>query len=106
MSGTYDLRTVCYDATDCTDDFCFSSPMHFVPNLWGCDLDVLRTRFVLLASGEGALGGPGESWRMANVLGKPRASPTGSIPGARVATTTGRRGAAMLPQYLHELTSS
>jgi esterase/lipase superfamily enzyme len=68
MSGTYDLRRF-YDAKDFTDDFFVSSPVHFVPTLAGRHLDVLRTRMILLASGEGRAEDLGESWRMANALG-------------------------------------
>ena len=69
MSGTYDLRRF-YDAQDFSDDFWVSSPVHFVPTLAGPHLDKLRTRFVLLPSGEGRAEDIGESWRMADVLGK------------------------------------
>jgi len=68
MSGTYDLRRF-FDAKDFTDDFWVSSPVHFVPTLEGRHLDVLKTRFILLPSGEGRAEDIGESWRMANVLG-------------------------------------
>ena len=69
MSGTYDLRRF-YETTDFSDDFWVSSPIHFVPTLAGVHLDVLRTRFILITSGEGRAEDIGESWRMANVLGK------------------------------------
>ena len=69
MSGTYDLRRF-YDATEFTDDFWVSSPIHFVPTLAGPHLDKLRTRFALIASGEGRAEDIGESWRLADVLGK------------------------------------
>lgn len=68
MSGTYDLRRF-YDATEFSDDFWISSPLHFVPALGGLHLEKLRTRFILLISGEGRAEDIGESWRMANVLG-------------------------------------
>ena len=68
MSGTYDLRRF-YDANEFSDDFWVSSPVHFVPTLSGLHLDVLRTRFILLASGEGRAEDIGESWNMANTLG-------------------------------------
>lgn len=68
LSGTYDLRRF-YDAKEFTDDFWVSSPLHFVPTLGGRHLDVLRTRYVLLASGQGRAEDIGESWRMAKVLG-------------------------------------
>lgn len=71
MSGTYDLRRF-YEAQphDFNDEFWVSSPLHFVPALSGRHLDVLRTRFVLIASGEGKAEDIGESWNLANVLGR------------------------------------
>lgn len=68
MSGTYDLRRF-YDAKEFSDEFWVSSPLHFVPRLEGRHLDVLRTRHILLTSGEGKAEDLGESWRMANALG-------------------------------------
>ncbi len=55
MSGTYDL-TRWLDG-EWSDDFYFASPMHYLPNLdGGPQLDQLRRRFILLATGEGAMG--------------------------------------------------
>jgi esterase/lipase superfamily enzyme len=68
MSGTYDLRRF-YDAKEFSDEFWVSSPLHFVPRLDGRHLEVLRSRQIVLASGEGKAEDLGESWRMANVLG-------------------------------------
>jgi esterase/lipase superfamily enzyme len=68
MSGTYDLRRF-YETSDFTDAFWTSSPLHFVPRLSGRHLDVLRTRMIVLASGEGRAEDLGESWRMASTLG-------------------------------------
>lgn len=68
MSGTYDLQKM-YEGTF-TEDFFYSSPIHFVPGLEGELLDRVRQRFVLLASGEGAWESIDESWRMAKVLGE------------------------------------
>jgi len=70
LSGTYDLRRF-FDthAADFNDDFWVSSPLHFLPSLAGHHLDVLRTRFILLASGEGRAEAIGESWAMARALG-------------------------------------
>jgi esterase/lipase superfamily enzyme len=68
MSGTYDLRRF-YEAHEFNHDFWASSPIHFVPTLDGKHLEVLRTRKILLASGEGKAEDLGESWRMAYVLG-------------------------------------
>lgn len=68
MSGTYDLRRF-YETSEFTEDFLVSSPLHFVAALDGRHLDVLRTRLIVLASGEGRAEDLGESWRMANALG-------------------------------------
>lgn len=68
MSGTYDLRRF-YDATEFTDDFWVSSPVHFVPTLAGVHLEKLQTRMILLPSGEGRAEDIGESWRLAHALG-------------------------------------
>jgi esterase/lipase superfamily enzyme len=70
MSGTYDLRRFYDSGGEFSEDFWVSSPIHFVPTLAGLHLDVLRTRFILIASGEGRAEDIGESWSMANVLGR------------------------------------
>jgi esterase/lipase superfamily enzyme len=67
MSGTYDLQR--FLKAEPTEDFFYSSPVHFLPGLSGETLDTLRTRFILLASGEGRAEDIGESWRVARVLG-------------------------------------
>jgi esterase/lipase superfamily enzyme len=67
MSGTYDLSK--YLEGRMYPDFCFSSPLHYLPNLEGPQLELLRTRFILLPSGEGDYEDIGESWRLARVLG-------------------------------------
>jgi len=68
MSGTYDLSRHLNGRW--TDDFYFSSPLHYLPNLGeGWQLEALRRRFVILASGTGRWEDIGESWRMAGVLG-------------------------------------
>ena len=68
MSGTYDLRRF-FDATEFSDEFWVSSPPHFVPHLAGRHIDVLRTRYIHIASGEGRAEDIGESWALAKVLG-------------------------------------
>ncbi|HTE49628.1 MAG TPA: alpha/beta hydrolase-fold protein [Kofleriaceae bacterium] len=102
MSGTYDLRRF-FDASEFSDDFWVSSPLHFVPTLSGLHLDVLRTRFILITSGEGRAEDIGESWRMASVLGKQgipnRVDPWGTE--WHHDWPTWRK---MLPQYLEEWT--
>ena len=67
MSGTYDLSK--YLEGRMNQDFYFSSPLHYLPRLEGPQLELLRTRFILMPSGEGNYEDIGESWRMAHVLG-------------------------------------
>ncbi|MCP4200508.1 MAG: hypothetical protein GY769_01075 [bacterium] len=68
MSGTYDLSR--WLEGDWNDDFYFSSPIHFLPDLEeGAHLEALRRRFLLMPTGEGRWEDPAESWRMAEVLG-------------------------------------
>lgn len=68
MSGTFDLSK--YLNGKMNLDFYFSSPLHYLPNLdEGPQLAALRSRLVLLPTGEGRWEDPGESWRLAHVLG-------------------------------------
>ena len=101
MSGTYDLSR--YLGGRWNDDFYFSSPLHFVPGLGeGWPLDALRRRFALLATGSGRWEDPGESWRLAHVLGSKgipnRVDDWG--PGVDHDWPTWLR---MLPQYLNDV---
>lgn len=67
MSGTYDLSK--YLNGRMNQDFYFSSPLHYLPELEGPQLELLRRRFILLPTGEGEYEDIGESWRTARVLG-------------------------------------
>lgn len=68
LSGTYDLSK--YLKGRFNPDFYYSSPLHYLPDLTdGPQLQALRGRFVLLATGEGNYEDPSQSWRMANLLG-------------------------------------
>jgi esterase/lipase superfamily enzyme len=68
MSGTYDLSN--YLQGRWNEDFYFSSPLHYLPGLGdGWQLDALRRRFIIAATGSGRWEDPGESWRLADVLG-------------------------------------
>lgn len=68
MSGTFDIRRF-MSADQFGDDFWVSSPIHFVPTLQGPHLEKLRTRFILIPSGEGKAEDINESWNLARVLG-------------------------------------
>jgi esterase/lipase superfamily enzyme len=101
MSGSYRVERFYDEAW--SQDLYFSAPLQFLPSLDGAQLEQLRQRFVILASGEGRWENVGETWTMASALGAK------GIPN-RVDNwgtewdhewTTWR---AMLPQYLTELT--
>lgn len=71
MSGTYNLERWLHGQF--FEDFYFSSPLHYLPGLKeGSQLDMLRSRFVLLTYGQGRWEEPNESWRLANLLGAKR----------------------------------
>jgi esterase/lipase superfamily enzyme len=101
MSGTYQIERFYADAW--SQDLYFSAPLQFLPGLDGGQLDRLRSRRVILASGEGAHEDVGESWRMADALGSKgvpnRVDDWG--PQWEHDWPTWHR---MLPQYLGELT--
>lgn len=101
MSGTYDLEP--WLRGHWSDDFYFSSPLHYLPGMNDTELTPLRERFVLLATGTGDHETPAETWRIADVLGG-RGIPNrvDNWPGWTHDWPTWR---AMLPVYLHELTS-
>jgi esterase/lipase superfamily enzyme len=67
MSGTYHIEK--FIGGNFTDDLYYSSPLHFLPGLEGPPLDLLRQRFVVLASGAGRWEDPSESWTVAHSLG-------------------------------------
>jgi len=67
MSGTYRIRRFLQDRFG--EDLYFSSPIDFLPGLEGPQLDLLRQRRAILASGEGAWESIDESWAMADALG-------------------------------------
>lgn len=99
MSGTYDLSK--YLEGRMNQDFYFSSPLHYLPQLEGPQLEQLQKRFILIPSGEGNYEDIGESWRLASVLGTKgvpnRVDPWG--PEWHHDWVTWR---VMLPKYLEE----
>lgn len=104
MSGTYDLTR--WMTGDHTFDFHVSSPLHFVPGLPedSAQLAQLRTRFVLLPTGEGRWEAPHESWQVAHTLGA-RGIPNRVDPWGADHDHDWVTWRAMLPKYLDELTS-
>jgi esterase/lipase superfamily enzyme len=100
MSGTYRLQRFMDGRS--SDDLFFSSPLDFVPGLDGPLLDELRQRFVVLASGEGAWENIGESWAVADVLGR-KGIPNRLDSWGPEWPHEWHTWRAMLPQYLDEL---
>ncbi len=101
LSGTYDLGR--FLPGRLTEDYYFSSPLHFLPGLGGELLSKLQSRYVLLASGEGKAENIGESWRVASLLGEKGVPNRVDSWGADWSHDwpTWRK---MLPQYLDEIT--
>jgi esterase/lipase superfamily enzyme len=100
MSGTYRIERFYDEAW--SQDLYYAAPLQFLPGLEGPQLDRLRSRQVILASGAGEWEDVGESWRMAEALGAKGIPNRVDDWGPQWAHQwpTWRQ---MLPQYLHEL---
>jgi esterase/lipase superfamily enzyme len=102
MSGTFDLSK--YLDGKLNADFYYSSPLHYLPGLADDHPQMiqLRQRFVLLPTGEGDYEDPGESWRIAKLLGA-RGVPNRVDPWGKNYHHNWITWRAMLPKYLAEL---
>jgi esterase/lipase superfamily enzyme len=100
MSGTYNMERFLKGRP--TEDFYYASPLHYVPSMNGDLLEKLRTRFVLLASGQGRAEDIGESWRVAHVLGE-KGIPNRVDPWGEEWNHDWPTWRNMLPGYLGEL---
>lgn len=100
MSGTYRIERF-YDG-DHTEHLYFSSPLQFLPGLDGPQLETLRQRFVIVASGEGAWEDVGESWNIGDLLGR-KGVPNRVDPWGPEWPHEWPTWGAMLPRYLDEL---
>lgn len=99
MSGTYNLQR--FFEGQFSPDLYFASPTAFLPGMDDDQLEAVRQRYVVLASGQGAWEDIGESFALAGVLGA-KGIPNRVDPwGAEWEHDWGtwRR---MLPQYLEE----
>jgi len=104
MSGTYDLGRFFQGFHN--QDFHLVSPLHMLAYLGDGDhLDLLRRRFVLLATGEGKWESPWESWQVANLLGK-RGVPNRVDLWGRDRHHDWVTWREMLPKYLDEMTQA
>jgi esterase/lipase superfamily enzyme len=100
MSGTYRIQK--FLDHQYSQDLFFASPLDFLPGLEGEQLDVLRTRFAVIACGQGAWEDVDASWDAGNVLGSKGVPNRVDIWGEEWEHDwpTWQR---MLPQYLDEL---
>ncbi len=99
MSGSYWIDRFYHG--EFTDDLYVSSPVHFLPGLEGPQLDLLRQRTVVLASGQGAWENLDESWKTADVLGRKGIPNRVDVWGPEWEHDW-PTWAHMLPTYLHE----
>jgi len=102
MSGTFDIERLFADG-QVSRELWHASPLHFMPRLPpGEHLEKLKSRFILMAHGQGRAESPEHNWRMADILGAKgipnRVDDWG--PDYPHDWTTWR---AMLPKYLDEL---
>lgn len=101
MSGTFDLSK--WLNGEWNNDFYSSSPIHFIPDLGECEqLEQLRTRMIILPTGEGKWEDPGESWHMAHILGS-RGIPNRVDPWGNEYDHDWITWREMLPKYLSEV---
>ena len=101
MSGTYDMQSWLKGAW--SEEFYFSSPMHFLPNLGESEqLALLRGRLIVMPTGEGRWEDPSHSWRMAEVLGA-KGIPNRVDPWGKEYDHDWPTWREMLPKYLSEL---
>ncbi len=101
MSGTYAVERF-FDGP-VTPDLYLSSPTHFLPGLpEGNQMDLLRRRFAVIATGQGAWENAGESWRAGGVLGS-RGVPNRVDAWGHEWAHDWQTWRRMLPLYLDEL---
>jgi len=102
MSGSYTIERFYGGAW--TKDLYFASPLQFVPQLNGPVLDLLRSRFAIIATGSGAWENTGESWKIGAALGE-RGIPNRVDDWGPEWEHDWHTWRAMLPKYLDELVS-
>lgn len=99
LSGTYDMERFLKGRH--TEDYHHCSPLHFVAHMHGEQLERLRSRFVLIAHGQGEFEDPQQSWRVERVLG-PKGIPNRVDEWAKDWRHDWVTWRKMLPQYLGE----
>lgn len=105
MSGSYDVERFMKNVNGPNLDLHFSSPMHFLPELSGLQLEVLQRRFVLMCHGGGRWEDPEQDWRAATLLGR-KGVPNRVDPWGEGYDHDWPTWRAMLPHYLGQLTAN
>ncbi len=100
MSGTYNMNRFLEGRIN--RDYYDSSPLDFVPNLTGKQLELLQQRFILLAHGTGDHEDPDQSWKVERVLG-PKGIPNRVDAWDKTWRHDWVTWRKMLPQFLGEL---
>ena len=100
MSGTYRIQKFLDGGF--SQDLFFASPLDFLPGLEGEQLDLLRTRFAIIATGQGAWEDVDASWEAGAVLGS-KGVPNRVDAWAEEWAHDWPTWQRMLPQYLVEL---
>lgn len=100
MSGTYNMNKFLEGRT--TRAYYESSPLDFVPDLQGKQLELLKQRFILLAHGQGDYEEPEQSWKVERVLG-PKGIPNRVDAWDKTWRHDWVTWRKMLPQFLGEL---
>jgi esterase/lipase superfamily enzyme len=100
MSGTYRIQRFLDHRT--SQDLFFASPLDFLPGLEGEQLDQLRSRFAILASGQGEWEDVDSSWDAGAVLGR-KGVPNRVDAWGEEWPHEWPTWQRMLPQYLDEL---
>jgi len=101
LSGTYEMSRFIGDGGG--ESLYHATPNHFLPNLDGPQLETLRTRIAILASGQGRWENIGESWHLAHILGS-KGVPNRVDPWGAEYDHDWPSWRRMLPAYLAELT--
>ncbi len=100
MSGTYRIQRFLDGRS--SEHLFFASPLDFLPGLEGQQLDLLRSRFAIIASGQGAWEDIDSSWDAGTVLGG-KGGPNRVDAWGEEWPHEWHTWRRMLPQYLDEL---
>jgi esterase/lipase superfamily enzyme len=102
MSGTFDIERLFTDGK-VSRELWHASPLHFLPRMPpGEHLEKLKSRFILMAHGQGRAEDPNQNWKMADILGA-KGIPNRVDDWGKDWPHDWQTWRAMLPKYLDEL---